>query len=287
VPAAHQRHVRFGVSGLNRGVPVTTSLPWKGTTMKLTLIFTLLLNAWAWPAAALNFFELEVYPATTDGKGVHEIEYNSSYAAIAPDSAGDEEEGFPEQGLYRGSLEYNYGLLDKLDVAAYLDLAWPDAEGPQYAGNRFRARGYFWDKGEMPVDLGWYVELEVPQKDAAKLEIEFRPIISRDFWRFSVDLNPQFELPLVADERRTFEFSYSARILYRLHPRVQPALDFFGAIGQIRDINPPTAQEHYIFPSIYTKLATGVYAVVGIGIGYTRASDPLLPRFGIEYEFTL
>jgi hypothetical protein len=244
-----------------------------------------LLALGAVPGHALNKWELEVYSATTEGKGVNEIEYQSSYAGVAAPS--DEEEGFPEQGLYRGTLEYNYGLLDKLDVAAYLDLAWPDGEGPQYAGNRFRARGYFWDKGEKPVDLGWYVELEVPQKDAAKLEIEFKPIVSRDFGRFSIDLNPQFELPLVADETRTFEFNYAARILYRWCERVQPAIDFFGGIGQIRNIDPTNEQEHYIVPSIYAKLATGVYAVGGIGIGYTRASDPLLARFAIEYEFTL
>src|SRR5262249_56615355 len=118
VPAAHQRHVRFGVSGLNRGVPVTTSLPWKGTTMKLTLIFTLLLNAWAWPAAALNFFELEVYPATTEGQGLHEIESHSSVVANGRDREGHrgagEEEDPARHHLVRSTVEYNYGLTDKI-----------------------------------------------------------------------------------------------------------------------------------------------------------------------------
>ena len=110
--------------------------------MKLTLIFTLLLSAWAWPAAALNFFELEVYPATTEGQGLHELESQSSFVASGRDREGHrgagEEDDPQRHHLLRSSLEYNYGLTDKIDVALYLDTEKPNGEDVEFGG--FRAQ---------------------------------------------------------------------------------------------------------------------------------------------------
>ncbi len=241
------------------------------------------------PAAALNFFELEVYPATTEGKGLHEIETRGNWVANGRKPT-DEElggEDFRRHGLYRQSIEYNYGLTDKIDAAAYLDLAWPNADEPQYAGNRFRLRGSLFEKGRYPLDVGWYFEVEVPQKDPARLELEFRPIVSRDVGPFTIDVNPSFELPTVTSERRTFEFNYGARVLYRLSRSFQPAVEFFGDIGTVRDVDPAKDQEHYVSPMAYGRLAPGVYVGGGLMFGLTRASDPVIMRFAIEYEFTL
>ena len=258
--------------------------------MKLKTIFihiALLLLA-APPASALNFFELEVYPATTEGQGLHEIESHTTYVPSGRRPSDEELSGdeFRRQGLFRESLEYNYGLTDKIDAAAYLDLAWPNAGEPQYAGNRFRLRGALFDKGRFPVDLGWYFEVELPQKDPAQMELEFRPILSRDLGRFTIDLDPSFELPTVTSERRTVEFNYGARLLYRLAPRVQPAVEFFGGLGQIRALDPSRQQEHYVSPMLYTRIAPGLFAAGGLMFGLTRASDPVILRLVIEYEFT-
>ena len=62
----------------------------------------------AGPARALNFFELEVYPATTEGKGLHEIENTTTFVANGHEA--------PEHRLLRSSVEYDYGLTDRIDV---------------------------------------------------------------------------------------------------------------------------------------------------------------------------
>ena len=70
------------------------------------------------PALAFNFFELEVYPATTEGKGLHEVENITSF--VANGRRPDEEEAAGEtprrHRLLRTSLEYDYGLTDKIDI---------------------------------------------------------------------------------------------------------------------------------------------------------------------------
>src|SRR5579884_2175045 len=182
--------------------------------MKLKIIIVVVaLVGWPPVARALNFFELEVYPATTEGRGVTEIESLSNFVAQGRQPTEEEQSGeeVRRHRLLRSSLELNYGLTDKIDVAVYTDLERANGEAVAYAGSRVRARGALWDQGRFPVDVGWYVEAEMPHDDPAELEFDFRTLFSRDFGRFTVDLNPAFELPTVASERRTFEFNYGAR----------------------------------------------------------------------------
>ena len=89
----------------------------------------------------------------------------------------------------------------------------------------------------------------------------------------------------MSEERRTLEFAYAARVYYRLSRDLQPGLEFFGAIGQIRDVDRSQAQEHYVFPTLYGRLWRGLKFAVGPGFGLTRASDPVILKLIMEYEF--
>jgi len=240
------------------------------------------------PALALNFFELEVYPATTEGQGLHEVESLTTLVANGRRPNEEEVEGEEPRRhrLLRTTVEYNYGLTDKIDVAAYTDLARENGDELEYAGSRFRARGAFFEKGRYALDLGWYLEAEAPHRGESELELEFRPIVSRDIGRFSVDLNPSFELPTVSAERRTLGFNYGARVYYRLSRNLVPGIEFFGALGQIRRPDASRAQEHYVFPVLYGRLARGLRFAAGPGFGLTRASDPVILKLLVEYEFT-
>jgi hypothetical protein len=251
------------------------------TTAVSALAVVALLTA---PARALDFFELEVYPATTEGQGVHSVESMTTLVGNGRTPAVDED---PRHRLLRTSLEYGYGLTDRIDVAVYVDLQKPNGDEFEYAGSRLRVRGGPWDKGRFPLDLGWYLEASVPHDAGSDLELELRPIVSRDIGRFSVDLNPIFELPTVSEERRTLHFQYAARVYYRLSPYLQPGLEFFGDVGEIRNMEGSRAQEHYVLPVLYTRFGRGFALSVGTAFGLTRVSDPVIVKFDVEYEFTL
>jgi len=238
-------------------------------------------------ARALDFFELEVYPATTEGQGVHEIETTSTYVANGRKPTDEEREGEEPRRhrLLRTAFEYNYGLTDRIDVAGYIDVQKPNGKDVEYAGSRFRARGALAEKGQYPVDVGWYLEVEVPDKGESELELEFKPLLSRDFGRFSLDLNPTFELPTVTEERRTLEFKYAARVYYRLSRNFVPGIEFYGDAGQIRRFDPAREQEHYVLPIVYGRLFPGFRIAAGPAFGITRGSDPVVLKLQIEYEF--
>jgi hypothetical protein len=242
-------------------------------------------------SAQVDPFEFEVYPYQTVGKGMVELESLNSFVPNGHNHGGDGTSAgtFPSQDMYRAAFELTYGITDRIDGAVYLNLAHPNAESFQYAGSKFRVRGSLFEQGELPVDLGWYAELEwhrTPQFDDNQIELELKPIIERDFRKFEIDLNPIFEKAAFVgpNKNKGLEFGYAAGIYYDYLRRISPGLEFYGAVGLIDDNDPLRAQQHYIFPVLKGSLPHGIEYNVGPGIGLTRGSDRVIVKFNLELE---
>ena len=236
-------------------------------------------------------FEFEVYPYQTVGKGMVELESLNSFVPSGHNHGGEGTSAgvFASQAMYRTAFEFTYGLTDHVEAAAYLNLAHPNAESFQYAGSNFRLRGSLFEQGELPIDVGWYVELEwhrTPQFDENQLEFELRPIIEKDFKRLEVDLNPIFEKAVFVgpNKNKGFEFGYAAGVYYDYLREISPGLEFYGGVGLIDDNDPLHAQQHYIFPVLKGELPHGIEYNVGPGIGLTRGSDRVIIKCNLELE---
>jgi hypothetical protein len=242
-----------------------------------------ILSASSGNAVAFNFFELEAYPAATARQGEQAIEDLTTFVGNGR-AEGQEREGDEiTHRLVRTTLGYNYGLTDRLEVGARLDLIKPNGGEVEYAGTRLRARGVLADGHRLPVDLGWYVEAEVPHGEATEFELASRLILSRRFGAYSIRVNPIFQLPLVTSERRTIEFSYAAGLYRRLPDHLYTGVEFFGGLGEVRAIDPSREQEHYVFPVLGGRLSRRLRFSIGPGFGITRGSDPIVMKFAIEY----
>jgi hypothetical protein len=169
-----------------------------------------------------------------------------------------------------------------------LNLAHPDGSSLQYAGSKFRLRGSLFEQGQLPVDLGWYLELEwhkTPEFDGSELEFELKPIIEKDFGRFEIDLNPKVEKALTGpDKHKGFEFGYVAGLYYRYRRWLSPGLEFYGGVGLIDDSDPLHEQQHYIFPVVRGEFPGGIEYSLGPGIGLTRGSDQVIMKLNLEFE---
>ncbi|HYK65158.1 MAG TPA: hypothetical protein VEY94_09440 [Patescibacteria group bacterium] len=257
----------------------------------VVLAAALMLLAAASAFAQVDPFEFEVYPYQTVGRGMVELESLNSFVPSGHNhgddgtSAGD----LPSQAMYRTAFEFTYGLTDHLEGAAYLNLAHPNAESFQYAGSKFRLRGSLFEQGELPVDLGWYLELEwhrTPQFDDNQLEVELKPIIEKDFRKVEVELNPIFEKAVFVgpNKNKGFEFGYAAGVYYDYLREISPGLEFYGGVGLIDDNDPLHAQQHYVFPVLQGDLPGGIEYSVGPGIGLTRSSDRVITKINLELE---
>jgi len=244
-----------------------------------------LLLAASGASAQVDTWEFEVYPAQTLNRGMFEFETLNSFSAIGHDGGGE----YGTNRMYRTALEFSYGLTDRIEAAAYLNLAHPNGGPFQYAGSKYRLRGSLFEQGQLPVDLGWYVELEwhrVPQFDDNELELELRPIVTRQFGRLEIDLNPIFEKPIFTgpNKNKGFEFGYASGVYYNYWRWMSPGLEFYGGAGLIDDTDPLKRQQHYIFPVVRGELPRGIEYNFGVGIGLTRGSDQLIPKLNVELE---
>ena len=261
-------------------------------TLTHLIFFALICASFAAPVLAqVDPWEFEVYPARTIGKGMAELEPLNSFVANghSQGDSGTSSGDFPSQSMYRTAFELTYGLTDHLEAAAYLNLAHPNDEALQYAGSKYRLRGSLFEQGQLPVDLGWYAELEwnrTPQFDGSQLELELKPIIEKDIGRLEIDLNPKFVKAIFfgPDKNKGFEFGYVAGAYYDYWRRMSPGLEFYGGIGLIDDIDPLSEQQHYIVPVLRGELAGGVEYNVGPGFGLTRGSDHVIVKFNVELE---
>src|SRR5579885_2291251 len=240
--------------------------------------------------AQIDPWEFEVYPYATESRGVLEIESDNAVVANGHNSApnGTAAGTYPSQGMWYSGEEFTYGLTDRIETAAYITFAQPRGHGFWWAGDKFRFRGRLFDEGVLPVDVGWYAELEwhkTPQFDDADLELELKPIIEKDLGPFSLVLNPVFEKPLYgAGHDQGFEFGYRNGAYYRWLRYLSPGVEFYGGVGLIDDTDPLSEQQHYIFPVAWGELPHGLEYSVGPGFGLTRGSDHVLVKFNIELE---
>jgi len=239
--------------------------------------------------AQLDPWEYEVYPSRTVGKGMVELESLNSGIAVGhtEGDAGTSAGELPSQDMYRTAIEVTYGLTDKLEAAAYLNLAYPSGHDLQYAGSKYRLRGSLFEQGQLPVDLGWYLELEwnkTEQFDDSELEFEMKPIIEKDIGR--LEINPKFEKAIFVgpDKNKGFEFGYEAGVYYNYWRWASPGVEFYGAMGLIDRPDSLGDQQHYVFPVIRGELGGGIEYNFGLGIGLTHGSDQLIPKLNIELE---
>ena len=242
-------------------------------------------------AAQVDPWEFEVYPYLTDGAGVLELETDNAVVAKGHSQSGHGTAAgaFPSHGTWYNQYELTYGLTDRIEAAAYLNMAEVPGHGYWYAGSKYRMRGRLFDQGTLPVDLGWYLEMEwhkTPQFDDNQIELELRPIIEKDFGRFSLMVNGRFEkaIFLGPNKNRGFEFGYANGIYYRWLRELSPGLEFYGAPGNLDDSDPLRVQQHYAFAVLWGAFHNGIEYNFGPGLGLSSGSDRVIVKFNIELE---
>jgi hypothetical protein len=241
-------------------------------------------------AAQIDPWEFEVYPYATESRGMIELETDNAVVANGHSEGGEGTAAgtFRSQGMWYNGNELTYGLTDRIETSAYITMAQPSGHGYWWAGDKFRVRGRLFDQETLPVNLGWYAEVEwhkTPQFDDADLELELKPIIEKDFGRLALILNPVFEKPLYGPGHdQGFEFGYRNGVYYRWTRYFSPGVEFYGGVGLINDTDPLSEQQHYIFPVVWGELPHGIEYNVGPGFGLTAGSDHVLVKFNFELE---
>jgi hypothetical protein len=232
--------------------------------MRITICITAaLLSAAAEQARADRRTMIRAYEFQTQPKGNLELELWNDIQA--PRSA------FADS-IVVTRVELEYGITDQWDTALYHVFAQggPSAE-PQafhFDSWRLESRYRLAEKGEWPVDVMIYGEIERPADFNEPFEVEEKLILEKDFGRFALVANLVGEQHLFrADLGRTWEVDFGAR--YELMPQIRVAAEFWTTH---QFIGPDVSRNYYLGPSI--SVATPkLWLQIGVGFGLDSAQD--------------
>ena len=235
--------------------------------------------------ADLDPFEFQIYPYQTGGKGKLDPQFLGSFVPSGFRDAGhgtSSDSTFASQYMTRMAAEFEYGLTRKIDFAYYVNWAIPGSPlmAPQYAGSKFRLRGMFFEKNQLPINLGWYSEIEwwSPQFEDNLVEGEIMLIAQKDIGRWTFIVNaPDLDHGFVgADTHKWFSLGYRAEIRYWISKNLTLGLQGYGTSGQLQNPHQMADQGHYIVPSVHVMLPGEIPANFGVGFGLTPNSDEVI-----------
>jgi hypothetical protein len=159
-------------------------------------------------------------------------------------------------------VELEYGLTDRWDLALYHVFTQSPSEGFHFDSWRLETRYRPAEKGEWPVDLMLYFELERPADFTQTTETEEKVILEKDFGGIALVANLVAEQKLLrAYDGRLFELDLGARY------EISPALHLGAEFWTLQQTGGGVSQSSY-FAGPSLSLATGkIWIQIGAGFG--------------------
>lgn len=177
-------------------------------------------------------------------------------------------------------FELEYGLTDHWDVALYHVFQHGGGSSPADRAFRFdswraESRYRFAERGEWPVDVMLYGEVERPADFAEPWEIEEKLVLGRELGRIGLIANLVFEQALATGDKahRRFELDLGGR--YELSPWVRVGAEFWA----IREsgASQPATYSYFVGPSV-SLASQRVWIQLGAGVGLGSTPQSVFAR---------
>lgn len=181
-----------------------------------------------------------------------------------------------------------YGITDRLSLAAYFDVQDLHGDGPKFTQSRIETRYRFGDAYDLPVNLAVYGGYYFPSKSFNRSQgLELRLIVEKDHQNFRFDLNPKLNISTTGPRAGSGpRLGFDAAVAWRRFFRAQPALEYYSNYGAISPSTGGKDIEQLLFPTIDFRLGHNLDWRVGAGIGLNAdASDLILVKSSLTYEF--
>lgn len=184
-------------------------------------------------------------------------------------------EGRPPSSWYTNAYEYGITSRWTIDGAGQ----WTRDHDPLRFGRlRLESRYRFSEEGKLPVDLAASAEYErerLASMAGAEETLTPRIVVSRDLLsRFNTTLNLDFPISLQGENNASFAWSLAARYPDEAFARYGVELKQHAALHQA-----------VAFPQVWFALPRQMTLKLGVGIGLTPQTDPVVGRAALEAEF--
>jgi hypothetical protein len=216
------------------------------------------------------------YPYETLPSGKLEVE---QYVDMVPVRVAKENPDGTLEGVFgvRSVLqtELEYGLTDRLEVSFYFVFRQgASANTPflRFSGVKQRARYRFAERGELPIDIGLYLEIAEFHDE---FELEEKLLLSKRFGAINVVANLWVEQEYYFQTGDTkYIYNPTVGVTYELSPKLIAGLEYwargrFDTLDETEMTEAPTKTHHYVGP---TFLAQKGEVFISIG-AYVRLDD--------------
>jgi hypothetical protein len=227
--------------------------------------------------------EIQVYDATINAPGQFSVDLHNNYTPIGRKQL-DFEGGIVPNHTLNGVPEWAYGVTDWLELGAYLPLySWT---GGRFLidGAKLRAEFVVPHAQERQFFYGVNFELSfnADQWEPTRESGEIRPILGVRYGPVDLIINPILDTSFQG--LGSLDFAPAARAAYNFSASWAAALEYYGDYGRLSHVEPPREQQQTLFAVIDHK-ADPVSVEFGIGHGLTMASDALILKMILSYEF--
>jgi hypothetical protein len=245
---------------------------------KSRLPFSALCLVLAAPTAAFDPFEIQVYGPDIDEPGQASVEFHVNAAwggSRVPDYPGQIPPG--QAGHY--TLEPAIGVLEWLELGAYLQTFSAPGSGFQGGGWKIRAKGIVPRRltGEffvgLNVEVGWFPSTVEPDPWGT----EFRPILGWSNRWLLVSLNPTFGFALSGPDAFRVELGPALKVEVNTQLGFGVGAEYYTSMGFIDALPSPSQWEQILFGVVDLMPAHGEEESpwelnVGLGRALTAAT---------------
>ena len=228
--------------------------------------------------------EIQVYDATINAPGRSSVQLHSNYTPIGqkqPNFAG----GIVPNHTLNGVPEWAYGVTDWLEMGAYLPLySWTWNGRFLIDGAKLRAefvvphaqeRSFFFG---VNFELSFNADYWEPTRNSG----EIRPIIGIRFGPVDLIANPILDTSFQG--LGALDFAPAARVAYNFSESWAVAFEHYTDYGQLSHFEPLARQQQTLFAVVDYK-ADPMSVEFGIGHGFTTATDALVLKMILSYDF--
>lgn len=229
-------------------------------------------------AFAQDLFEFQVYDADLVPKGGWEIDFHISQ--IEKGTTEWDQSVLPTDRQTHLAIEITRGFAEAFELGGYALFARRADGSLDYAGVRLRPRFKAPDSWAVPVGMSLSFEFGWPENryELNSSTLEIRPIIDKSFGRWYFGINPLITRALRGpDASGGLEFEPAARIAVELlKDQLNVGVQYFGAMGPLREFLPSSEQTHFLHPNAEISLGKELVLNVGTAIGLTNAAEKLI-----------
>ena len=192
-----------------------------------------------------------------------------------------------------GTFGFGYGVTPYWFTEAYVKYQKTPAERTRFDAIEWENKFLLTDTGKYPVDLGFFVELEVPRMRSEGYELRFGPLFQADTGNIQLNgnlfLKRQYRALTSPDDAPVTEFHYQAQAKYRYRREFEFGIQAFGELGKWNHWDHLDRQNHRIGPAIFGKLPLGGHQAIRYDVAWLLGASKAAPdstfRLQLEYEY--